>query len=77
MLFIGVVIGLTVGSFADFILLKYGWKPALALSVAYLSCVFAVTVQADLSSTVEGALLVAYGMSRFLAQPLLKKHIQS
>jgi len=69
----GIVIGLALGSFADYIRLKHGWKPALVLSVAYIACVLAVTVQTDLSSTVEGALLVTYGMSSFLAEPLLKK----
>jgi len=76
-LFVGIVIGLVLGVVADYLYLKLGWKPVLVLSLALVAITTIVIWQTDLDATAAVGVMLAYGATRFLAEPLLKKHVQS
>ena len=48
----------------------------LVVAESTVADVVAMTVQTGLSSTVAGAVMIAFGTSGFVARPLLKKHVQ-
>lgn len=75
MLLLGILIGVLVGTVATWILLTHGWKPALVLALVLAGAVFLATARADLSGTVAGAVLVSFAVTRFVAEPLLKRHL--
>ena len=76
MLVVPIMIGLAAGTFATHIMLKYGWKPALALTLALLGYANLVAWQTDLDIIDIAPGLVAYGAARFLFEPALKKRIE-
>ena len=76
-LFVGIVIGLALGVVADYLYLKHGWKPVLVLSLALVAVTTMVIWQTDLDATAAVGVMLAYAAARFLAEPLLKKHVQS
>jgi galactitol-specific phosphotransferase system IIC component len=75
-LFVGIVIGLVLGLVADYIYIKYGWKPVLVLSLALVAATTMVIWQTDLDATAAVGVMLAYASTRFLAEPMLKRHVQ-
>jgi hypothetical protein len=76
-LFVGIVIGLALGVVADYLYLKHGWKPVLVLSLGLVAVTTLVIWQTALDATAAVGVMLAFGATRFLAEPLLKKHVQS
>ena len=75
-LFVGIAIGFALGVLADYIYLKYGWKPVLVLSLALVACTTIVIWQTDLDGTAAVGVMLTYAATRFLVEPMLKKHVQ-
>jgi hypothetical protein len=72
----GIVIGLVLGLVADFVYLKYGRKPLLVLSVSLVAATGIVIWQTDLDGTAAVGVMLTYTATRFLAEPLMRKHMR-
>jgi hypothetical protein len=72
-LLVGIVIGLVLGVVADYVRLKYGWKPVLALSITLVVVTSVVIRQTGLDATAAVGVMLAYAATRFLVEPMLKR----
>jgi hypothetical protein len=75
MLIIGIAIGLVLGVWADFLLLRYGIKPVLLVSAVMIAFVITLAFTTDINVVGLIAMLIVFGSTRFVAGPLLRRTV--
>jgi hypothetical protein len=73
---IGIVVGLALGGVADYLLLRFGWKPAALFSAAFLACIDAVGWRTSLDALDLVLVALAYAAARLLVEPAVKRHLK-
>jgi len=68
-LLIGAVIGLVVGTFAGYVRLQHGWKPAFAIALALAACVSVVIEVTSLDGTAAVGAMLAFAATQPLVKP--------
>ena len=72
LLCLGIIVGLVAGVLADYLMVRYGWKPSVVM-VTLVATVALVWLRIDDGEPLNAlALMLACSSTRFYARPLLK-----
>ena len=74
MLTLGILVGLALGVVTDYLLVRYGWQPALALMTVFFVIAFFRLEATDADPVHVVTMTLAYTSTKYLARPLIKRY---